>query len=213
MTPKLTRVRRKAVWGSGIAAAALLSALLFGGCSAAVREGRGPVSLTLLSLAGASGADPGTFGSTLSSDVLTVVSGAPTIFEDLGRAQLRVDLKDIGLPGSPNAPNVNNQITVTRYRVTFTRSDGRNTPGVDVPHSFDGAVTATIGASASDVAFVLVRAQAKEEPPLRALVGNGGAMVISTIAQVTLWGTDRTGNAVSVAGQISVNFADWGDPG
>ena len=27
---------------------------------------------------------------------------------------------------------------MTRYRVEFRRTDGRNTPGVDVPYGFDG---------------------------------------------------------------------------
>jgi hypothetical protein len=59
---------------------------------------------------------------------------------------------------------------------------------------------------------VLVRAQAKLEAPLKALAGGGGSIIISTIAQVTFYGRDQAGNDVSVTGQISVNFADWGDP-
>ena len=45
---------------------------------------------------------------------------------------------------NPNGPTSNNAITVNRYRVTYRRSDGRNTPGVDVPYAFDGAVTFTV---------------------------------------------------------------------
>jgi len=59
---------------------------------------------------------------------------------------------------------------------------------------------------------VLVRAQAKLEAPLRALRGGGSAIVISTIAEITFYGSDQNGNKVSVTGSISVNFADWGDP-
>ena len=94
----------------------------------------------------------------------------------------------------------------------FVRSDGRNTQGVDVPYSFDGAVTGTISAVDTSLSFVLVRAQAKLEAPLMALRNAGGAMVISTIARVTFYGQDQAGNAVSVTASISVNFADWGDP-
>ena len=54
--------------------------------------------------------------------------------------------------------------------------------------------------------------QAKAEPPLKSLQGQGGANVISTIADVTFYGKDQTGNDVAVKGSISVNFADWGDP-
>jgi hypothetical protein len=81
-----------------------------------------------------------------------------------------------------------------------------------VPYSFDGAATGTIGADGSVLTFVLVRAQAKLEAPLRALRGGGGAIVISTMAEVTFYGADQNGNTVSVTGTISVNFADWGDP-
>ncbi len=60
--------------------------------------------------------------------------------------------------------------------------------------------------------FALVRAQAKLEAPLKALRGAGGAIVLSTIAEITFYGQDQNGNTVSVTGFISVNFADWGDP-
>jgi hypothetical protein len=61
--------------------------------------------------------------------------------------------------------------------------------------------------------FVLVRVQAKAEPPLITLAGfGGGSLVISTIADVTFYGKDQTGTDVSVKGSISINFADWADP-
>ena len=103
-------------------------------------------------------------------------------------------------------------ITVTRYHVDFRRTDGRATPGVDVPYPFDGAATGTFDANGGALTFALVRAQAKLEEPLKALRGGGGAILLSVIADVTFYGHDQNGNAVSVTGQISVNFADWGDP-
>ena len=60
--------------------------------------------------------------------------------------------------------------------------------------------------------FALVRAQAKVEAPLKSLAAGGGSALISTIADVTFYGKDQTGNDVTVTGSISVNFADWGDP-
>ncbi len=74
------------------------------------------------------------------------------------------------------------------------------------------AITATVGGGETTVSFVLVRVQAKLEAPLAALANHGGAGVISTIANITFYGTDQTGRAVSVTGSISVNFADWADP-
>jgi hypothetical protein len=100
---------------------------------------------------------------------------------------------------------------------------------VDVPYAFDGGMTGTvrIGTQLS-LNFVLVRAQAKLEAPLVVLQGlyaidptngnvvriggGGGAVIISTIAEVTFYGHDQAGNQVSVTGTISVNFADWADP-
>jgi hypothetical protein len=123
----------------------------------------------------------------------------------------RLGLKDAGTPTSPTSPTSNNFITVNRYRVVYLRTDGRNTPGVDVPHPFEGAVTITVGGGTAETGFVLVRLQAKSEAPLAALRGGGGAYAISTIAEVTFYGQDQTGRAVSVTGRISVDFADWAD--
>lgn len=209
MTTTMASVRRKAVWGSGVMVCTLLSAIAFAGCGQS-REGRGPVVLVLDSLQGASGAKPDTFSNVVSSDVLTMVSSGsakvPSILEDPGKATFHLQMKDAAYTTSPS-----NAIAITRYRVTFVRADGRNTPGVDVPYGFDGAVSETISSSGT-VGFVLVRASAKSEAPLVALVGNGGSQFISTIAQVTFYGVDAAGNTVSVTGQMSVSFADWGDP-
>ena len=36
--------------------------------------------------------------------------------------------------------------------------------------------------------------------------------MISTLAEVTFYGTDQAGRDVVATANISVNFADWGDP-
>ena len=70
----------------------------------------------------------------------------------------------------------------------------------------------TITDQATSVVFTLVRAQAKLEKPLVTLAGtNGGALIISTIADVTFFGKDQTGRDVTVTGSMSINFADWAD--
>jgi hypothetical protein len=109
-------------------------------------------------------------------------------------------------------PSPVNFITLRGYRVTFSRTDGRNTQGVDVPFAFDGALSTTITGS-SIVNLVLVRAQAKLEAPLRALAGGGGAVAIATFADVVFYGADQAGHDVTVTARISVTFADWGDEG
>ena len=190
------------------------------GCGQQNTEGRSPSYLIVETLQAASGASPSSFGGSLDSDVVTNVKTTvgdqevlqPTVYEDIGQVKLRMALKDGGNGMAVAAPTPVNAVTVTRYHVDFKRSDGRNTQGVDVPYSFDGAASGTITAAGGTLSFVLVRAQAKLEPPLRTLRNGGGAIVISTIAEITFYGTDQNANAVSVVGMISVNFADWGDP-
>ena len=144
----------------------------------------------------------------LESDVLTNGS----VFDDIGRVTTRLALKDPGTPESPTSPTSANFVTVTRYRVVYQRTDGRNAPGVDVPFPMDGAVTFTVVSGPQTAEFILVRASAKLEQPLRPLVGGGGAIIINTLAEVTFYGKDQTGAEVVATGTITVNFADWADP-
>lgn len=202
-------------------ALALVVVPFMAGCTSKQTEGTSSSYLIIQSMAAASGAESSQFSSVLASDVLTMVkktdaSGGtvmvPTIFEDPGQVTFRLALKDPGSAATPTTPTSTNFITVTRYHVEYVRTDGRNTPGVDVPFPFDGGMTVTVAGSNATIGFTLVRLQAKEEAPLRALVGAGGADAIMTIAKVTFYGTDQAGRAVSVTGNITVNFADWGDP-
>jgi hypothetical protein len=192
----------------GTLALAALVAAAAAGCGDVVRQGRSPAYLIVTKLTASSGAQPDDQSDELSSDVQT--KGA--VVEDLGLVTMRLALKDIGQPGSPTAPTTNNSITVSRYHVSYRRSDGRNTPGVDVPYPFDGAGTITVNDRDSSMAFVIVRVQAKLEAPLKSLRDGGGSVAISTIADVTFYGRDQVGNDVSASGSISVNFADWADP-
>ncbi len=83
--------------------------------------------------------------------MLFVTDEVTTVYNDVGRATIRAELKNTV---NPTAPTSVNAVTLTRYRVTYKRADGRNTPGVDVPYGFDGAVTRTITVGATaDVSF------------------------------------------------------------
>lgn len=186
-------------------------------CGDVVRGGRSPVFLVMDSLAGAPGGGrgAGTFTATLLSDVIfqNVVAPAPcsstspcsTVFDDSGQVVLRLVSKDITV-----APTSNNTVTITRYHISFRRADGRNTPGVDVPYGFDGAVTATVQPSGSTtISFELIRHATKEEPPLVQLIVNPS--IINTICEVTFYGTDQVGNAITVTGNMSIEFGNFGD--
>ena len=206
-----------------LATGGLLALALAGGvsCGGLNKEaGIGPSYLYIEQLTAASGAKPDSFGNVLQADVITYVKKQiggeqvlqATIFEDMGRAVLRMALKDPGSAGAPTTPTYVNSITVTRYRVVFKRADGRNTQGIDVPFAFDGGATGTFDSNGGTLSFSIVRAQAKMEAPLMALRSGGGDVLVSTIAEITFYGHDQNNNEVSVTGMMSINFCDWGDP-
>jgi hypothetical protein len=203
---------------SGTAIAALVAASV--SCGDAVRQGRAPVFLVIDSIQAASGATPDDLGGFLLSDVQTLVEQTvngqtmrlPTIYNDGGIATMRLVMKDQGTGGLGTQPSEVNAVQLQRYRIVFVRADGRNTPGIDVPFPVDGGVTATLTASPTAVSFEMVRHQAKLDQPLRSLVGFGGRVFISTLAEITFFGRDLNGNEVQATGSISVSFSDYGDP-
>jgi hypothetical protein len=198
-------LRQRRVLRAAAVVPMLCGTLLLASCHSKVTEGRASSYLIINDLGGAKSGTT-TFSNVLASDV---VSDKGAIWEDLGRVNMTLAMKDIT---APNAPTTNNAVTINRYRVVFRRTDGRNTQGVDVPYAFEGAVTFTVGSQSTSATFTLVRVQAKLEAPLTALAGHGGnALVISTIADVTFYGFDQTGQEVSVTGSMSVNFTDWAD--
>lgn len=203
--------RRKAVWGStGRVGAALLvtavAALPLTGCSQ-IRQGQAASYLVLMSLTGANGCSQGSQASTVvQSDVLCGTGSSATVVDDPGSASFQLALKDPGDPSTPTTPSTNNFITLTQYHVDYSRTDGLNTQGVDVPYSFDGALTETVSGTAT-VAFTLVRVQAKEEAPLAAIKVNNIPMTM--IATVTFYGHDQTGRDVTVSGSIEITFANF----
>ena len=171
------------------------------GCSDMVRQGTGPVSLVIDSMtasAGGGGAAAAA-SSFLLSDVQEDDGGS---FNDTGSATLRLLHKNPLL-----TPSSINAVTIQRYTVTYRRTDGRNTPGVDVPFPIDGAVTTTITGSGS-VGFELVRHTQKAEAPLVQLANS--PVSLSVIAQVTFFGRDQAGNAVSTTGEIGITFSNFG---
>ena len=189
-------------------------------CGDVVRQGRAPVYLVINSLeAKRGGSQSGDASGTLLSDVLTNVTTpdpckptapCPTVFDDVGTVTLRASLKDVGTTANPAAATTNNDVTITRYRVVYRRADGRNTEGVDVPYSFDGAVTGTIPVNGTlQLGFEIVRHVAKEETPLIQLITS--PKIISTIADVTFYGRDQVGNEVNVTGSILIDFGNFGD--
>lgn len=194
----------KAVWGARLTLAGVLAcAVVTSSCGDQTLQGKAPSYLIITSLEGANGAP-------VQSDVVNTdpQTNALSVAGDVGQASFQLALKDPGPSSSPNTPTVNNAITLTQYHVQYVRSDGHNVEGVDVPFAFDGGLSVTVAGSAT-VSFTLVRVQAKEEAPLKALRFGGGEGAITTIAQVTFFGHDQTGTEVSVSGNVEVTFSDF----
>jgi hypothetical protein len=188
-------------------ATAILVAVAASACGDMQREGTGSSFLIVDALSAAPGAEPDKFGNTLFSDVITTKDGQTGVFADIGKVSFSLAMKDAG---SAAAPTTANFITVDRYHVQFIRADGRNTPGVDVPYSFDGAFTTTVGGDGGNGAFTIVRHTSKLEAPLLALGSNG--VIISTLAEVTFYGHDQTGREASASARMSVDFGNFQDP-
>jgi hypothetical protein len=197
---------------SRLTAAAAIAVMAAGCGSELLRTGRSPVYLVVTSVDTEQGGGTANSGAFLLSDV-ALADGS--VFNDNVTVTLRAELKNPTI-----AATAVNAVTLTRYRVNFRRSDGRNTPGVDVPYGFDGAVAATIPAGGSaSVSFEIVRHQMKLEPPLKNLAGfnDAGARSISglgflsTVAEITIWGRDQNGNEVSANTSIDVHFGNFND--
>jgi hypothetical protein len=171
-------------------------------CGDVARAGRAPVFLVINLLTDGSGS------SFLQSDVLT--NGSVT--NDAGSVTLTLAQKDVVGQGTLG-PSSNNQVTITRYHVTYRRADGRNVQGVDVPYAFDGAATGTVPTSGTlKLGFELVRHVAKSESPLVQLANPSILTpVITTIADVTFYGQDLVGNEIQATGSIQVDFGNFAD--
>jgi hypothetical protein len=192
----------------GLAAASL-------SCGSVVRNGSSPMFLVVNLLQGQQGGStPGPLGNPLISSVLTLrttpapcstSTPCPTYFNDTGQIVLALVPKNVG---STTAPTSNNEVTITHYHVTYTRADGRNTAGVDVPWPIDGAATGTIQIGTTlALGFELVHIDAKQEPPLAALAST--TTVLTSIAVVTFYGQDLVGNAISATGTIQIDFGSF----
>jgi hypothetical protein len=184
--------------------ASLAVAALTAGCGNLASQDRSSLVVIIDALDGASGAvDPPAFSGTLQSDVIT----GGGVFSDSGRVTMRVIGKD-----PTELLTLGNSVTFNRYLVTFRRSDGRNTPGVDVPFPFDSATTFTVdpGSSSTTRSFELIRHTAKVEPPLLAL--RNSFSVIATVADIRFFGRDQGGREVVASGSLGVQFGNFADP-
>ncbi|MEA2006501.1 MAG: hypothetical protein U9O50_09635 [Acidobacteriota bacterium] len=147
----------------------------------------------------------------LESDVLKVDSstGDTYITADTAKATLSAKLLQ---PDSLLGSSLHNNIMVTRYFVSYSRSDGKNTEGVDVPYSFEASLSTLVEIDSSvTISFLIVRAVAKAEPPLVNLSEGRGEGVLQVTAKVEFYGHDMTNHNVKATGYLSINFSNYID--
>jgi hypothetical protein len=167
-------------------------------------------SVVIVSMQAAEGEETTATGSDLFSDVCLNpddIQDFCSVINDNGIVEMQAFRKDQG-----SLASFENNVVFERYRVTYIRADGRNVPGVDVPYAFDGVANFVVPVDSASVVrpFVVVRQQAKLEPPLRQL-GAGGALILSVIAQIDFYGHDVAGRAVQVTGYLNISFANFAD--
>ncbi len=151
--------------------------------------------------------------------LMTAINGGAPMDSDveISNGGVCPDIVDLRVENHFRNPNVTatgfrHDITIERYEVRYYRSDGRNTEGVDVPYRISGHVAQEIIEESSAVLQLeVVRRQAKFEPPLRNLV-EGGALIITAFAEVTLHARTTTGQVLNpVSARMQIDFANFGD--
>ena len=153
-------------------------ALAMAGCSAAyVENDQSSVLLTIRSI---------NDGAPVISDVRGAGDNPDTIVNCLTQVTVATSMKN---------PNVTatavQDVRVTRYEVSYRRSDGRGVQGVDVPYTISGNMTVTVPAAGETTFSVdLVRHQAKLLPPLSNITG---LQLVTMFADVTLNGATIAG--------------------
>ncbi len=197
---------RKAMKGLALPAVVVLS-LVGSACTPDfATDNQSDVVLLLTSIEAVAGAGPDKDEDSafLLSDVLT----GGGVINDNAKVTVRAELKN---QNSPSA-GAFNDVVLERYDVRFTRTDGHNVEGLDVPYGFSGPLALRVAPGGeSEAAFVLVRHEAKLEPPLSNMVNLGGLGILQCIANITLHGRTGTGKAVEVSGRLEVTFTDFAD--
>lgn len=169
-------------------------------------------SASLLVVQSITGTDiDGNTANYLQSDVQRVdeQTGQSYVIADVAKATLKVSLLD---PSSTAQSSQYNSVAINRYVVSYSRSDGLNTPGVDIPYSFEGTLSILIDVGSSAViSLIVVREVAKLEPPLINLHEGGEEGVLQVTAKVEFYGQDMANNKVKAIGYLNIFFANYTD--
>jgi len=150
------------------------------------------------------------FGSEDSTTAFSdVILASGTVVNDTANATLTAVLLDpVQATGT-----FYQDIIVDQVDIQYTRANGQNIEGLDVPYTFSQRVNARVSIGATiTLNFVLITHNAKLEPPLVELINLGQEHILKLEAHITIHGKDIAGNRVEPAtAVISVwcsNFAD-----
>ena len=192
------------------AASVLLSCLVLVACEAPVADdNQSPVIVRITAVTAEAGGD-GEGGRLLLSDLLDANG---TVFNDNAVLQIQVFPKN----QQPSIfLNDMADVIIERFEVKYVRTDGRDVEGVDVPFAITGGVTVHVPVNGTNqVGIIVVRHQAKSEPPLANLATqgalfSGGAKIVTMYAQITLYGHTIAGKAVkSNEATLEISFGDF----
>jgi hypothetical protein len=188
----------------------VLLALGLWGCSSDLSKSNGGevlLEITQIQAQSENGGTAGTLTSTLQSDVLFKGS----VFNDNAVIGFQAFFKNPTLVTNSALLGV----YLDSYAVTYTRTDGQNTQGVDVPYAISGPMAGLVipGGPVVTDAIIVVRHQAKLEPPLSLLDGLGSQQIITCIANITVSAHTLSGQTVQANGSLEIVFADFADSG
>ena len=177
-----------------LAALAVLSAA---GCSPVANDNESAVTLHANF-----GKGPGQVG---------IVGVTSDVVDDVGASQFdSYDLFVASVAKNPNA--ILSDLYVVEYKgyaVSFSRPDGRNEPGVDVPFGFTRAIGGSIEpGGVSELNIIFITPEMKVAPPLRNLFFSANQRIYATL-HVTIFGRDRVENDVAASAALPITFADF----
>jgi hypothetical protein len=169
----------------------------------------GSTSNSMLVLESITGTD--LFGNDDSAVIFSDVETNGSVFNDRATAAIQALPIDPTLDLETTTYYYN--VIVDQIDVEYSRSDGLNQEGRDVPFGFSQKLNIQVNLFESySIGFVIVQHVAKIEPPLIDLVNYGDENILKLEAKVTIHGTDLGGHRVApVVGYISIwcaNFAD-----
>lgn len=176
--------------------AAAVAATVFG-CNNKLTENAAPVQLIVTNTQNLTRLD-------LAGDV----AGSTACQQDIGTIEMRALVKDAG----SSADQRFNDVRVTRYRVSYVRTDG----GTQVPAPFVRAIDSFLPASGSATAltkFLVIEPAALDQAPFAALRPNNGGRDPETGRQtikmdviIEIFGQTVAGENVSGSTRFSLDF-------